>query len=74
MPEAVDIPPLSPNEERRLLAVAINDLYKTLDIIVEHAEEFLPGEAVGEVRAAWNQSQGAAMAALVRDLVPSCVS
>jgi hypothetical protein len=41
MLEAVDIPPLSPNEERHLLAVAINDLYKTLDIIVEHAEEFL---------------------------------
>ena len=38
MLEAVDIPPLSPNEERHLLAVAINDLYKTLDIIVEHAE------------------------------------
>ena len=41
MLEAVDTPPLSPNEERHLLAVAINDLYKTLDIIVEHAEEFL---------------------------------
>ena len=68
MAEIIDVPPFTADEERRLLAVAVNDLYKTMDIIVQRAGDFIPGEAVGEVRAAWEASQAAGMAALVRDL------
>ena len=69
MADVIDVPAPSPTEDRRLLAVAVNDLYKTMDFVIVHnARYFLPGEAVEEMQAAWDRLEAPAMAALVRDL------
>ena len=57
-------------EESRQLAEAVADLHYVVGIIVEHAKEFIPGEAVDEITQAWEKSQGS-MRNLIAELDPS---
>jgi hypothetical protein len=56
MPTRISVPPPSTREEVRLLAEAVADIHTVLGIVVEHAEELVPGESVDDLRAAWFQS------------------
>lgn len=49
--------PLPEQEERRRLAEAMSDLAKVVGIIVENGKELVPGEAVEELRVAWEESE-----------------
>ncbi|SRR6266540_6933679 len=70
MPERISIPPPSEDEEMRQLAQVVADIHYVLSIIIEHATEFVPGEAVDELTAAWNIS-GQSLQQLVTDLYPT---
>jgi len=47
----------SPTPRPSSLAEAIADLDYVLSIIVEHSTEFLPGEAVDEIKSAWSEAE-----------------
>src|SRR5262245_14755120 len=64
----VVIPAPARAEEVRLLAQAVADMHSVLDVIVEHAEELVPGESVNELRGAWFESE-ASFASLAGSLL-----
>jgi hypothetical protein len=57
VPERIVVPEPAPNEERRQLAETIADLHYVSCIVVENASQLVPGEAVDELKLAWNQSE-----------------
>jgi hypothetical protein len=69
MPERIFVPTPEPPEELRQLAEAVADLHYVMGIIVENAKEFVPGEAVDELGAAWVTSEES-MRRLVENLIP----
>lgn len=69
MAERITVPAPTPDEEMRQLAEVVARLHYTVEIIVENAKEFLPGESVDEVEAAW-RSTGPKIAGLVEGIFP----
>jgi hypothetical protein len=60
LPSPLSTVPDPPLEEQvRQLAATIKDLYEVMEIIVRNAEQFIPGEAVNELKDAWEETQAA---------------
>jgi hypothetical protein len=58
VPNLPDVPARSDEEMRRWLAESALELHQVSAQIVEHAEELVPGESVGELRSAWSHMNG----------------
>jgi hypothetical protein len=56
MAERIFVPGPGESEELRQLSEAVADLHYMVEIIVENAKEFVPGEAVDELTQAWRTS------------------
>ena len=70
MPERIYVPDPDPFEERRQIAESVADLHYTMGTIVDNADKFIPGEAVEEFKAAWDEDVNPAMRHLVNNLLP----
>lgn len=57
MPDTIPIPLPIESEQHRQLCEAVAGLYYVVGLIVEHAKEFIPGEAIDELLAAWDTSK-----------------
>jgi hypothetical protein len=57
MAERISIAPPSLIEQHRQTAESIADVHYVVGIVVENATQFIPGEAVDELRAAWRRSE-----------------
>ena len=69
MADPIVVPAPDLREQLRQLATAIADLHRVTNIVVENAKQFVPGEAVDDLRSAWTSSQGS-MRELVSRLLP----
>ena len=56
MPERISVPGPDEYEEARQWAETFADMHYVAGVIVENATQFVPGEAVQELDAAWQQS------------------
>jgi hypothetical protein len=63
------VPEPSNEEQLRQLAAAVKDLYHVMEIIVTHAEQFVPGEAVDELKDAWYETEAAAIDRIIPDVL-----
>jgi hypothetical protein len=73
MPTRLNIPEPDIYEERRQIAESVADLYYTMSTIKENAKEFIPGEAVEEFEAVWDESE-LSMRQLISNLIPELVN
>jgi hypothetical protein len=69
MPTRLIIPEPNIDEERRQIAESVADLHYTMSTVKENAKEFIPGEAVDEFEAVWDESERS-MCQLIRNLLP----